>query len=108
MGRVDKETDVTEAAHRELAEEAKLKAKHMQLFYKSKPEDSIVWDRYMFVATGLEPTEADADEGEIITPFECTLDEACEYALNDFRQEIMAYSLLKLRHDLQTGKFTLP
>ena len=107
-GRVDKESDIETAAHRELAEEAKFKAKKMKLFYKAKPEDTLTWDRYMFVATGLEPTKAEADEDEDIEPFECTLNEACEYALTDFRQEIMAYTLLKLRHDLETGKFKLP
>ena len=108
-GCADKSSNIEKEAARELAEEAKLKAKNLKLFYTRKQGVSNEHKWYCFVATGLEKTEAKHDEDEKITPFECTLEEACNYALGDnFRNETQAYTLLKLRHDLQTGKFTLP
>ncbi len=108
-GRADKNDNVEQEAARELAEEAKLKAKTLKLFYTSKPGVSLKYNWYCFVATELEKTDAKHDEDEVIEPFECTLEEACEYALeNNFRNETQTYVLLKLRHDLQRGKFKLP
>ncbi len=108
-GRVDKESDLETAAKRELAEEAKLKAEKIELFYKTKPDEAIEWDRYIYVATGLSPAKASHDEDEQIESFECTLEEACELAMKDnFRGEVEGYAVLKLRHDLEKGLFELP
>lgn len=102
--------DLEKEARRELAEEAGLTAKHLKLFYTTKPEEDLTWDRHFFVATGLGKTsEAKKDDDEEMEVLECTLDEACNYALSDnFRGGLMGYVLLKLRNDLQTGKFKLP
>ena len=108
-GSADKSSNIKKEAARELAEEAKLKAKKLKLFYTNKQGVSYEHKWCCFVATGLSKINAQHDDDEIIEPFECTLDEACEYALSDnFRNETQAYALLKLRHDLQTGKFKLP
>ena len=102
-------TDMAKEAMRELAEEGKVKANRLKLFHISTVSEQITWNCYCYVATGLKPANALQDADEIIEPFECTLDEAYEYVLSDnFSNDKPGYLLLKLRHDLQTGKFKLP
>ncbi len=108
-GGVDGENDLEKEAMRELAEEAGVTAKNLKLFYKSKPRDSIVWNYYFFVATGLEKTVSKSEEDEVIETFECTLNEAAELVFEkSFRNELMGFVLLKLKNDLEKGLFKLP
>ena len=104
-GRVDKETDIKEAAQRELREESGYRAESLELFMKSKPSNSFKYDVYFFIGRNLEkdPLPHDIEE-DIIVEYK-TLDEVAKLALEgNFRPDNGALAVLRFKNAVDTGR----
>jgi len=99
-GRIDKETDMLVAAHRELQEETGFKAEKMEFICSLYTTETIAMQHHIFFAEGLSPSPLPKDEDEFIEVHECTPKEALEriesskwvngpsaYALRRYMQE---------------------
>jgi ADP-ribose diphosphatase len=99
-GKVDKETDIPSAAHRELREEAGYDAHEMTKLFTANLSDSIDITNHVFLAKDLfeSPLEQDADE--LIEVHELSVDDALKNILGSPKVHLAsAYALLRYLHE---------
>ena len=96
-GRVDKEEDPLKAAQRELREETGFRAKKIKLFHTSESGQSLNWEKYAYLATGLTPDPLEGDEDEDIKVVPTSIDKAFKMAIGgEIKNEEMAYLVIRL------------
>jgi 8-oxo-dGTP pyrophosphatase MutT (NUDIX family) len=100
-GTLDKEgEDELEAAQRELAEEAELRAEHWSLLHVVYPSPGFLTEKVtIFEATGLSPASGERDEDEEIEIVRLPLAEI-ERALPEIRDATTVIALLRLKEKL--------
>lgn len=75
-GRIDKETDMTIAAQRELQEEAGVRAEHLEHLWSANISESVMMTNHFFYATGLVPDPLPQDDDELMEVHEVEVEEA--------------------------------
>lgn len=80
-GRVDKETDVTKAARRELREETGYDATEITPLWVFQGSESIVTRNHVFQALHLTKDPLPKDADELIEVHECSIDDAIDRVL---------------------------
>lgn len=100
-GTLDKEGEGTlEAAQRELAEEAELRAEHWSLLHVVYPSPGFLTEKVtIFEATGLSPASGERDDDEEIEIVRLPLAEI-DQALPEIRDATTAIALLRLKEQL--------
>ena len=81
-GRADKETDIANAAHRELREEAGLRAETMEPYFSMQYTESLGFAHHAFIARGLHEDPLPPDGDEMIEVHRMSLGEAVEKVLS--------------------------
>ncbi len=95
-GKIDKEHDLEEGAHRELREETGFAARSMRHYCSTNQGEGISITNHIFIAEDLYPDPLPQDEHELIKVHECTIDEAISRVLESpFVHTVSAYALLR-------------
>jgi len=95
-GKVDKETNLVEAAQRELQEETGYRARKLDLFFTTTNTESVVYSNHIFIAEGLEEDPLEGDHDELIEVHEVPIQQAIEdVSKNKYKHTLTAYSLLR-------------
>ncbi|TSC57940.1 MAG: NTP pyrophosphohydrolase [Candidatus Peregrinibacteria bacterium Greene0416_62] len=103
-GHVDKETDVTVAAQRELREETGFRARNLRLYCVTRQSEAIAFANHIFIASDLtkDPLKQDADE--MIEVHKMPLEEAIQKVLESpVIHTSSAFALLRVQRDKITG-----
>ena len=97
-GRMDKKGEsAKQAAQRELQEETGFKAKKLKFFHKSVVGNSIKWEIFSFIATGLEKAALQGDEDEDIKVVPTPISKAFRMVLEGkVEDEKIAFLIIKL------------
>ena len=101
-GRVDKETDVSEAAQRELREETGMRAGKLTPFGTCYYRDTIAYTCHFFLAEGLIADPLEKDAGELMEVHTLPITEAITNVTNGKRSHAASGNLL-LRYAREQG-----
>ena len=105
-GRVDKGESPLRAARRELAEEAKVKAKTLKFLHQKTPSNTLVWDIFVYVAKDLTPVKAKGDESFPIKVVPTSLKKAVKMAISgEIENEFIAYNIIRFDYMLKHKEF---
>ncbi len=99
-GRVDKETNIAEAAQRELQEETGFKAASLQYYCETNYSESLKSTNYLFIAKDLSPSPLPQDADELIEVHELTPEQALQNILQSPKvHTASAYGLLRYLYE---------
>lgn len=99
-GRADKETDIAEAAQRELQEETGYRADTMKFWCNSNVSESLIMTNQVFIAHGLHKDPLPQDHDELMETHEFTVEEALQKVLKSPRvHAASAYALLRYLYE---------
>lgn len=75
-GRIDKETDMTIAAQRELQEETGYRAANLEYLWKANISESLILTNYFFYASDFTPDPLPQDDDELMEVHEVEINDA--------------------------------
>ena len=95
-GKVDKETDLIEAAQRELREESGYRAEKLEPWFTTTHSESLAYSNHVFIARDLKRDPLDQDHDELIEVHEVPIRQAIEdVSKNHYKHTMTAYTLLR-------------